>query len=130
MDAAVVHSTGGPEALVLEDIPTPSPGPAEVGVDVSAAGVNYIDVYHRTGKYPLPTPFIAGSEGAGVVREVGADVDQFAVGDRVTWAMVPGAGYAQQVLVPAARLVPVPPDIDEETAAGGVGLLLTQVAAA
>lgn len=161
MRAIVVHQPGGPEALVLVDLPVPEPGPAEVRVDVTAAGVNYIDVYHRTGKYPLATPFVAGSEGSGVVSAVGSDVGDVGVGDRAAWAMVQGAGYAEQVLVPAARLVPTPDDIDDETAAavmlqgltahylttstyavspgdvvlvhaaaGGVGLLLTQVAVA
>lgn len=161
MQAVVVHRPGGPTSLVPEDIPVPSPGPAEVRVRVSAAGVNYIDVYHRTGKYPLPVPFVAGSEGAGVVSAVGTEVDRVRIGDHVSWAMVPGAGYAEQVLVAADRVVPVPADVDDETAAaimlqgltahylttstyavspgdvvlvhaaaGGVGLLLTQVATA
>jgi len=158
MRAVVVHETGGPEALVAEDLPTPDPGPGELRVDVVAAGVNFIDVYYRTGVYPMPTPFIVGSEGAGVVSAVGGGVTGFRGGDHVAWAMVPGAGYAEQVIVPAGRAVPVPPGIDDETAgaallqgltahyltrsthparagetalvhaaAGGVGLLLTQV---
>lgn len=161
MQAVMVHQPGGPASLVLEDRPEPRPGPGEARVDVTAAGVNYIDVYHRTGKYPLPTPFVIGSEGAGVVSAVGSGVRDVSIGDRVSWAMVPGAGYAQQVLVPADWLVTVPDDIDDETAAavmlqgltahylttstyavspgdvvlvhaaaGGVGLLLTQAAAA
>ncbi|HVM26109.1 MAG TPA: quinone oxidoreductase, partial [Mycobacteriales bacterium] len=108
---------GGPEVLSLEDRPDPAPGDGEVLVDVGAAGVNYIDVYHRTGKYPLPTPFVAGSEGAGVVSGVGRGVEGVAIGDRVAWAMVPGAGYAERVVVPAARLVPVPDGVDLEVAA-------------
>ena len=158
MRAVVVHKTGGPEMLVTQDLPSPDPGPGELRVDVAAAGVNYIDVYYRTGVYPLPTPFIAGCEGAGVVSAVGTGATDFHVGDHVAWAMVPGAGYAQQVIVPAERAVPVPAGIDDETAcavflqgmtahylthstypvrageialvhaaAGGVGLLLTQV---
>ena len=158
MRAVVVHQTGGPEALVAEDLPTPEPGPGELRVEVVAAGVNFIDVYYRTGVYPMPTPFIVGSEGAGVVSAVGGGVTGFRGGDHVAWAMVPGAGYAEQVIVPASRAVPVPPGIDDETAgaallqgltahyltrsthparagetalvhaaAGGVGLLLTQV---
>jgi len=160
MRAVLVHEPGGPEVLVAQDLPTPEPGPGELRVDVTAAGVNYIDVYHRTGAYPLPMPFIAGSEGAGVVSAVGTGVTGFQAGDHVAWAMVPGAGYAEQVIVPAGRAVPVPADIDDETAgavllqgltaqyltrstyparpgetalvhaaAGGVGLLLTQVLA-
>jgi len=158
MRAVVVPRTGGPEVLVAEDRPTPDPGPGQVRVDVAAAGVNFIDVYFRTGAYPMPTPFVAGSEGAGVVSAVGSGVTDFKEGDHVAWAMVPGAGYAEQVIVPAAQAVPVPDGIDDETAgavllqgltahyltrstyparagetalvhaaAGGVGLLLTQV---
>ena len=161
MRAVLVHQTGGPEALTTEDLPSPNPGPGELRVDVAAAGVNFIDVYFRTGAYPLPTPFIVGSEGAGVVSAVGSGVTSCALGDHVAWAMVSGAGYAQQVIVPAARAVPVPAGIDDETAgavllqgltahyltrstyparsgqtalvhaaAGGVGLLLTQVLSA
>jgi NADPH2:quinone reductase len=158
MRAVVVNETGGPEVLVAQDLPSPDPGPGELRVDVAAAGVNFIDVYFRTGAYPLPTPFIVGAEGAGVVSAVGSDVTGFQMGDHVAWAMVPGAGYAEQVIVPAVRAVPVPAGIDDETAgavllqgltaqyltrstyparpgetalvhaaAGGVGLLLTQV---
>jgi NADPH2:quinone reductase len=138
--------------------PSPHPGSGELLVDVAAAGVNFIDVYYRTGAYPLPTPFVVGSEGAGVVSAVGEGVTGFHEGDRVAWAMVPNAGYAEKVIVPAVRAVPVPAGIDDETAgaillqgmtahyltrstypakpgetalvhaaAGGVGLLLTQV---
>lgn len=117
MQAVVVHSPGGPQALVLEERPDPHPGQGQVVVDVRAAGLNYIDVYQRSGKYPLPTPFVAGSEGAGVVAAVGSGVDALRVGDAVAWAMVPGAGYAQRVVVPADRLVPVPAGVDLETAA-------------
>jgi NADPH:quinone reductase len=158
MRAVVIQETGGPEVLVAQDLPTPDPGPGELRVDVAAAGVNYIDVYYRTGAYPLPIPFIAGSEGAGVVSAVGSGVTGFGEGEHVAWAMVPGAGYAAQVILPAVRAVPVPAGIEDETAAavllqgltaqylarstyparpgetalvhaaaGGVGLLLTQV---
>jgi len=160
MRAVVVKETGGPEVLVAQDLPRPEPGPGEVRVDVSAAGVNFIDVYYRMGAYPMPTPFVAGSEGAGVVSAVGTGVTDWKEGDHAVWAMVPGAGYAEQVIVPAERAVPVPAGIDDETAgavflqgmtahfltsstyaaragetalvhaaAGGVGLLLTQVLA-
>jgi NADPH2:quinone reductase len=158
MRAVLVHEPGGPEVLVTQDLPSPDPGPGELRVEVAAAGVNFIDVYYRTGAYPLPTPFIVGSEGAGVVSAVGTGVTDCQVGEHVAWAMVPG--YAQQVIVPAQRAVPVPAGIDDETAgavllqgltaqyltrstyparpgqtalvhagAGGVGLLLTQVLA-
>lgn len=116
MRAIVVHEPGGPEVLIAQEMPSPEPGPGQLRVDVAAAGVNYIDVYYRTGAYPLPTPFIAGTEGAGVVSAVGAGVTGFQEGDHVAWAMVPGAGYAERVIVPAARAVPVPADIDDETA--------------
>src|SRR5450759_5867783 len=102
MRAVVVIQTGGPEVLVAQDLPSPDPGPGELRVDGAVAGVNYIDVYYRTGAYPLPTPFIAGSEGAGVVSAVGAGVKGCQEGDHVAWAMVHGAGYAEQVIVPAA----------------------------
>lgn len=116
MRAVVVHEPGGPEVLIAQEMPSPEPGPGQLRVDVAAAGVNYIDVYYRTGAYPLPTPFIAGTEGAGVVSAVGAGVTGFQEGDHVAWAMVPGTGYAERVIVPAARAVPVPADIDDETA--------------
>lgn len=116
MRAVVVHEPGGPEVLIAQEMPSPEPGPGQLRVDVAVAGVNYIDVYYRTGAYPLPTPFIAGTEGAGVVSAVGAGVTGFQKGDHVAWAMVPGAGYAERVIVPAARAVPVPADIDDETA--------------
>ena len=76
MRAVVVQETGGPEVLVAEDLPSPDPGPGELRVDVAAAGVNFIDVYYRMGAYPMPTPFIAGSEGAGVVSAVGSRGDR------------------------------------------------------
>jgi NADPH2:quinone reductase len=116
MRAVLVHEPGGPEVLVTQDLPSPDPGPGELRVEVAAAGVNFIDVYYRTGAYPLPTPFIVGSEGAGVVSAVGTGVTDCQVGEHVAWAMVPGAGYAQQVIVPAQRAVPVPAGIDDETA--------------
>jgi NADPH2:quinone reductase len=117
MRAVVVHEIGGPEVLKAEDLPSPEPGPGELRVDVAAAGVNFIDVYFRTGAYSMPTPFIVGIEGAGIVSAVGSAVTGFRDGEHVAWAMVPGAGYAGQVIVPAARAVPVPAGIDDQTAA-------------
>ncbi|WP_030483689.1 quinone oxidoreductase family protein [Nocardioides aequoreus] len=117
MRALVVTRFGEPDVLELRDLPDPAPGRGEVLVAVAAAGVNYIDVYQRRGVYPLEPPFVAGSEGAGTVVAVGDDVASPAVGDRVAWLMVPGAGYAERVVVPAERCVPVPDDIDDETAA-------------
>ena len=98
--AVVVHETGGPEVLRLEPHDPGEPGPGQVRVRVAAAGVNFIDVYFRTGLYPRPLPFVAGLEGAGVVERVGAGVAGFRAGDRVAWASVPGS-YADAVLAPA-----------------------------
>jgi NADPH2:quinone reductase len=115
--AVRVHETGGPAVLQYQEVDDPRPLEGQVVVDVDAAGVNYIDVYHRTGAYPLPLPFIAGSEGAGRVTEVGPGVSGVGLGDRVAWAMLPGTGYAERVAVPADRLVPVPEGVATETAA-------------
>ncbi len=117
MRAVLVERTGGPEALQVVEVDPPSPAPGEVRVEVAAAGVNFIDVYQRTGGYPMPLPFVVGSEAAGTVLEVGAAVDGFAVGDRVAWAMVDGTGYAEQVVVPADRVVAVPDGVEDQTAA-------------
>lgn len=117
MHAIVVNETGGPEVLRLEEHPTPEPGPGDLCVDVSASGVNFIDIYERSGLYPKETPFIAGAEGAGVVRAVGDGVTGVAVGDHVAWAGVAGGGYASQVLVPESKAVPVPEGVDDESAA-------------
>ena len=106
MRAVIVEQTGGPEVLTIVERETPEPGPGEVRVDLAAGGVNFIDIYQRSGAYPLPLPFVAGSEGAGTVSALGPDVEGVSVGDRVAWAMVPGTGYAEQVVVPAGRLVP------------------------
>ncbi|MEU4767225.1 quinone oxidoreductase [Actinosynnema sp. NPDC023794] len=158
--AVVVRATGGPEALEIADVEAPSPGPGELLVDVAAAGVNFIDCYHREGRYPLSLPFGPGMEGAGRVSAVGPDVAGFAVGDRVAWAQSLGS-YAEQAVVPVKYAVPVPEGVDDDTAgalllqgltahylvastypvqkgdtvlvhaaAGGVGLLLVQLAKA
>jgi NADPH2:quinone reductase len=115
--AVVVSRTGGPEVLELQELPDPEPGAGQVVVDVEAAGVNFIDVYQREGRYPLDLPFTAGSEGAGVVRAVGDGVRDVAVGDRVAWAMVNGSGYTSVAAVPADRVVPVPEGVTTEQAA-------------
>ncbi|MFZ5870883.1 MAG: quinone oxidoreductase family protein [Actinomycetota bacterium] len=117
MRAVVVREVGGPQVLQYTEVADPEPAAGQVVVDVEAAGVNYIDVYHRTGAYPLPLPFVAGSEGAGRVTAVGPGVDGVSVGDRVAWAMLPGTGYAERVAVPAERCVPVPDGVDTQTAA-------------
>ena len=160
MRAVQVTETGGPEVLAPAELPDPAPRPGEVLVEVAAAGVNYIDTYQREGRYPMPLPYVPGLEGAGRVREVGGQVDGFAVGDRVAWAETLGS-YAELVCVPADKAVPVPDGVSDElaaaallqgmtahalihdtypvqagddvlvhAAAGGVGQLLTQLATA
>jgi NADPH2:quinone reductase len=160
MRAVVVREAGGPERLVVEDVPDPVPGPGEIRIRVEAAGVNFIDVYHRTGRMKLPLPFTPGMEAAGVVDAVGEGVDEVAVGDRVAHPFRPGA-YAELQVVAADRVVQVPDAVPLRTAAaamlqgltahyltrstfplgpehtvlvhagaGGLGLVLTQVAVA
>ncbi len=161
MRAVQMTATGGPDVLVPADLPDPRPGPGELLVDVAAAGVNYIDTYHRRGVYPVDLPLVPGQEGAGRVAALGGgDTGGFAVGDRVVWANVPG-GYAERVVVPAEAAVAIPDAIPDDVAvgaylqgmtahflvsdcapvgpgdtvlvhaaAGGVGLLLTQLATA
>ena len=119
MRAVVVPRHGGPEVLTVEDRPSPSPGPRELLVDSTAAGVNFIDTYQRSGVYPTETPFVPGLEGAGTVAAVGADVSGVAVGDRVAWMAAPGS-YAEQVLVPAGAAVPVPDGVPDDMAAGAL----------
>jgi len=158
MKAIQVAVVGGPEVLTLVDLPVPDPKPNEALVQIKAAGVNFIDVYFREGRYPAPLPFINGQEAAGVVVAVGADVTRFRLGDRVAYTGVLGS-YAEYAAVPAVRLVRIPDELvfdqaaaamlqgmtahylshstypirSGETAlihaaAGGVGLLLVQMA--
>ena len=158
MRAIVIRRLGGPEVLVAEEVDEPVPGAGEVVVDVEAAGLNFIDTYHRSGLYPVEVPFTPGLEGAGTVAAVGSGVSGVAVGDRVAFGATLGA-YAERAVVPADRLIPVPEEISLDTAAasmlqgltalylatatyplevgstclihagaGGVGLLLTQIA--
>ena len=158
MKAIRVHECGGPEALRYEEIPQPEPGPGEARVRIEAAGLNFIDIYHRTGQYPVPTPFTPGVEGAGVVDAIGPGVSEVKPGDRVAYAMQRGS-YAEYAVVPARLLVPIPAGISTQqaaavmlqgmtahylafstyplragdtalihAAAGGVGLLLVQLA--
>jgi NADPH2:quinone reductase len=115
--AIQVTETGGPDVLRLAQLPDPEPDAGQLLVKVAAAGVNYIDTYHRSGAYPMPLPFIPGSEGAGTVTAVGPDVGDIAVGDRVAWAMSPGS-YAELVVVPAEQAVAVPAGVDTDIAAG------------
>jgi NADPH:quinone reductase len=158
MKAIRVHNTGGAEVLRYEDVDIPEPKAGEARIKIEASGVNFIDIYHRTGLYPLKTPFTLGTEGAGVVDALGPGTTEVKIGDRVAYAMIPGS-YAEYAIVPAIRLAPLPAFIDAQTAAalmlqgmtanylarstyalkrgdtalihaaaGGVGLLLVQVA--
>src|SRR6185437_9053159 len=141
-----------------EDVAMPEPGPGQARVKLEASGVNFIDIYRRAGQYKMPLPMILGDEGGGVVDAVGLDVSEVQVGDRVAFTNIPGA-YAEYVVAPAARLVPVPAGVEMQqavsvmlqgmtahylshstfplnpgdtalvhAAAGGVGLLLVQLA--
>ena len=115
--AIVVHQTGGAEVLTLErDWPLASPGPGQVALRQSAIGLNFIDTYQRSGLYPVQTPFVAGNEGAGVVTALGEGVTGIKVGDRVAYQGQTGA-YADERLVIAERVVPIPDGIDDQTAA-------------
>ena len=114
--AIVVHQTGGPEQLSLEDWPLQAPGLGQVLLRQTAIGLNFIDTYQRSGLYPVQTPFIAGNEAAGVITALGENVTGFKVGDRVAYQGQIGA-YAAERLVAADRLVPIPEGIDDGTAA-------------
>jgi NADPH2:quinone reductase len=158
MKAIQVKQTGGPEVMELVDLPVPQPKSNEAVVKIQAAGVNFIDVYNREGRYKAPLPLVLGQEAAGVVSSVGSDVREVAVGDRVAYTAVLG-GYAEYAAVPADRLVKIPAGVGEReaaaamlqgitaqylthdtyplkkgetalihAAAGGVGLLLVQMA--
>ena len=117
--ALVVTESGDREVLQVEDREIADPGPGELLVEVEASGINFMDVYQRQGIYPMPTPFVLGSEGAGVVRAVGTDVHAVAVGDTVAWASVP-ASHAGFTLVPARSAVPVPAGLDPQLAAAAM----------
>ncbi|MEV4800639.1 quinone oxidoreductase [Nonomuraea sp. NPDC049421] len=119
MRAIIVSAQGGPEVLEYVERPDPVPGDGEVVVDVAASGVNFIDIYHRSGAYPLDLPTSIGSEGAGTVSAVGPGVEGVAVGDTVAWASVLGS-YAEKAVVPADRLVPVPDSVPAELAAAAM----------
>jgi NADPH2:quinone reductase len=158
MRAMRVHTNGGAEALREDTLPVPRPGPGEALVRLEYAGINFIDVYKRTGLYKVPLPATLGEEGAGTVEALGDGVADVKVGDRVAWSGVTGA-YAEYAVVKAAKLVPVPASVDlrvaaavmlqgitahyltastfplkkgdrciVHAAAGGVGLLLVQMA--
>src|ERR671910_371513 len=120
MKAIKVYEYGGPEVLSYEDVPNPEPGQGEALVRLAASGVNFIDVYQRTGVYPMDLPFTAGQEGAGEVEAVGEGVEEISPGDYVAFAGVPGA-YAEYVVAPAERLVPFNVTyVEARLAAGGV----------
>jgi NADPH2:quinone reductase len=113
-----IHETGGPEVLRWEDVEVGLPGPGEVLLEQTAIGLNYIDVYHRTGLYPLgQLPAIPGMEGAGKILETGKDVKDLQSGDVVAYAGLPVGAYAERRLIPADRLVRLPDFIDERQAA-------------
>ncbi len=116
MQAIRVHEPGGPQVLRVDDVDDPTPGPGEVQVEVAAAGVNFVDTYQRSGRYPLDLPVTPGLEGAGTVTSVGEGVDTPRVGQRVAWADGMGS-YAELVTLRAERTVPVPDGVDDVTAA-------------
>lgn len=115
MKAIRVYEVGGPDVMQYEEVETPQPGPGEARVKIAAAGVNYIDTYHRSGQYPLDPPFTPGMEGGGVVDAVGEGVTAVSPGDRVAYAMQRGS-YADYAIVDAWKLVPVPHEVDLELA--------------
>jgi len=115
--AVLVPSYGSADVLQVTDVDRPSPGPGQVLVRVAVAGVNYMDVYQRSGTVPLPTPFAAGVEGVGTVAEIGAGVDDVTTGQRVGWLRGGQGSYAEYVLVDAAMAVPIPDAVSDEVAA-------------
>ena len=119
MKSILVKQTGGPESMELVDIPTPKPGPKQALVRLHAAGVNFIDIYFRTGLYKADLPITLGNEGAGVVEAVGPDVTEVKPGDRVAYAMQRGA-YAEYAVVGAGNLVKIPDHVDFDTAAAAM----------
>ena len=119
MKAIRIHTPGGPEALKFDDVPEPTPGPGQALVKLAAAGVNFIDVYFRTGMYKAPLPLTLGLEGAGVVTAVGTGVTDVKIGDTVAWTGVPGS-YAQMAVAPADRLVKLPPGVEPKVGAAAM----------
>src|SRR6059058_3837394 len=116
MKAIIVTQPGGPENMQLADVPVPEPGPNQARVRIAASGVNFIDVYFRTGLYKADLPITLGSEAAGAVEAVGSEVTEVGPGDRVAYAMARGS-YAEYAVVPSAQLVKIPGNLDFNTAA-------------
>jgi len=116
--AIIVHQNGGPEQLLWEEVEAPTPKAGQVLLRHEAIGLNFIDVYHRTGLYPVGTPYIPGLEGAGVVEEIGAGVHTLRPGDRVAYPAGPLGAYCQYRTIAADRVWPLPDNISFETAAG------------
>lgn len=116
MKAIRVEKVGGPEVLQLRDVPLPEPGKGQARIKLETIGVNFIDVYHRTGLYPLPLPFVPGGEGAGIVDAIGPNVNEVKPGDRVAYAMGT-ASYAEYGVMPAWKLVKLPEWLSTENAA-------------
>ncbi|MBI4312588.1 MAG: quinone oxidoreductase [Chloroflexi bacterium] len=119
MKAIQIAQTGGPEVLKYVDVPDPKPGPGQALIEVKAAGVNFMDIYNRSGLYRIQVPMILGGEGAGVVAQVGAGVTDVKVGDRVAWASG-GSSYAEKMVNQADRLVPMPAGVSFELAAAAM----------
>src|SRR5579884_2000598 len=115
--AIQIHETGGPEVLKWEEVEVGEPGPGQVKIRQEAAGLNFIDVYHRTGLYKQELPFTPGVEGAGIVDTIGDDVINVKKGDRVAYAG-PLGGYAEERLIDADRVVKLPESVSTEQAAG------------
>ena len=119
MKAVFVEQPGGPEQLKYAKVPNPEPGPGQALIKVAASGVNFIDIYFRSGLYKAPFPIILGNEGSGTVESIAPDVTDVAPGDRVAWAMSRGS-YAEYAAVPASQLVKLPEGVDFVTAAAAM----------
>lgn len=119
MRAIRIYQTGGPDVLTYEDVPTPTPGPGEVLVKIEATGLNFVEIYQRTGLYSVSLPYIPGGEAAGVVAALGPGVTAFKEGDRVAYGTGHG-GYAEYAAIPADLLIPVPEGLDFPHAAAAL----------
>ena len=117
MKAVEINKTGGAEVLEIKDISLSKPGPEEVTIEQKAIGLNYIDTYHRSGLYPLKLPISLGLEGAGIITDIGENVKNFKVGDKISYAGIPLGSYSTHRNYPTKNLVKVPDNIDLEVAA-------------